>query len=590
VAEGLAANADTLLQLLGAGGAVVRLGGVARLYGETPPASVVESLLTSLHDKYGSVIKGVDNAGQPGGIAAEHAATASGMLMIPLANNPNDIIVWFRPQIHRTVRWGGDPTKALTPDAEGRISPRKSFAAWSQQVEGCAEPWSDADFRTANDVRRMITLALLRKAEKQLSLLTNFDPLTGLINRRAGEAAIDRWESDPQRGPAACLHLDVDRFKAINDTLGPRVGDAILIEVASRLRGLAPSGSVVGRISSDEFGLFWPDAGEAEALQLSQTVLQAMLVPFVIGEQAHYVSVSIGMAYAEAGAAQDLLRQSDAALIVARRGGGGKLVEYEEGLHASVLAEMELDQELHQAVIERDFEVHYQPVVRAQGAGVVGFEALVRWRQPSRGWISPGLFIPCAEETGLIGRIGGHVMRLAVRQLAVWRAEHGDLTMAINISGRQLQDSTLAGSLSALLAETGVPAHAICLEVTEGVLLQGGAVRELQQLRALGVEIAVDDFGTGYCSLAYLRTLPVTIVKIDRSFVTPIGTDAKADRLFQAIVDLAHTLDLGTIAEGVETTGQWESMAASGCELVQGWYIARAMEPAAASQFLRRAH
>ncbi len=231
-------------------------------------------------------------------------------------------------------------------------------------------------------------------------------------------------------------------------------------------------------------------------------------------------------------------------------------------------------------------ELHYQPLVHVAGRRLQGFEALVRWHHPERGWISPAEFIPPAEEAGLIARLGAWVLDEAVRQLTEWRRLNPELRMSVNVSSRQLKDGSLARQLGGLLAGGTLPPSALTLEVTETVLLDDTAVHELKGLRESGFIIAVDDFGTGHSSLSYLHQLPVDSVKIDRSFVSPLGKDAKANRFFAAIVDMVRTLELKAVAEGCETWAQWRVIEAAGCDKVQGWLVAPAMDAAAATAFI----
>jgi EAL domain-containing protein (putative c-di-GMP-specific phosphodiesterase class I) len=254
-------------------------------------------------------------------------------------------------------------------------------------------------------------------------------------------------------------------------------------------------------------------------------------------------------------------------------------------LHASALIDMQIEQELSHAIANHEMAVHYQPQVSVGNRHICGFEALVRWLHPQRGWVSPSEFIPQAEDAGLIGRIGLWVLDEAIRRLGAWRRIQASLTMSINVSPMQLIGDVLSKWLPGAIAAADVPPDAICLEVTEGALMQADAVRELESLRHLGVKIAVDDFGTGHSSLAYLRGLPVDTVKIDKSFVTPLGA-AKDDQFFAAIVNLARTIDLRTVAEGCETMEQWQIIQSAGCDVVQGWLVAQAMDGAAAESFL----
>ena len=586
VVDGLCRQPEALLSLMSADGAAVSFGGITQLIGRTPDEPTAVHMIETLRRAHGESIVGIGNAGET--IAERCRDVASGILHMPVLNNPGDGIAWFRPEVAQTVRWGGDPSKALVADAEGRLSPRKSFAAWTQLVMGCSVPWTKADESAAHNLRRTITAALLRQAEVQLAHLSAYDALTGLANRRTLEQNLERWRAEKQQEPAALFFIDIDRFKTINDTLGHAVGDQVLVEIAARLNQAAPAGSVVGRLGGDEFLLFWPHTNVAEAERLGIELANKLAIPLVLSGRLQHASASIGIACAVSDSNEDLMRQADAAMYCSKRAGGGSAVVYEPALHAAVLTNMQTEQDLSHAIENGELEVHYQPLVRVTDRKIRGFEALLRWRHPLRGWISPTDFIPRAEEAGLIVEIGSWVMAQALRQIVIWQAIDEGLTMSINVSSRQLTDGTFSRRLAELLVIENVQPETICVEVTESSLMQDVAVRELHRARALGVQISVDDFGTGYSSLSYLRTLPVTAVKIDKSFMTLLGSDEKSDRFFRAIVNLAHTIELQTVAEGIETEQQWAAVEASGCETVQGWLISKALDATAATNLLKR--
>ncbi|WP_428374745.1 EAL domain-containing protein [Lichenicoccus sp.] len=615
VTEGLRHRSAAVLDLMQATGALIRCGGSTSLIGETPDLETAASMLGALRRRHQEDIVAIDDAGIAGGLAASCPAIASGILLMPMTDSPEDAIAWFRPERVRSVQWGGDPRDPATRDPHeaplrdpheaplrdpheaplrddgttGPLSPAASFVIWREQVMGRSDPWTAIDLQAARDLRRTVTGALLRQAETRLARLSAYDPLTGLANRRTIEAHLERWRVEALHPVAALLSVDIDRFKTINDTFGHAGGDEILIQTAARLRHAAPAGSIVGRLGGDEFVILWEGAGPQEAERLALALVQELAQPIVLQGQGRHVNTSIGVASAAAAGPDVLMRQADAAMYAAKRAGGGRPVMFQAALHAAVLTNMQTEQDLFRAVASNELEIHYQPQVTLPDRQVCGFEALLRWRHPDRGWVSPDEFIPRAEEAGLIARIGARVLAEAIRQIGVWRRLRPGLTISINVSARQLTEGALTTLLAAILAAEDVPGCAICIEVTESALMHEASVRELQLLRDLGARVAVDDFGTGYSSLSYLQSLPVDTVKIDRSFVVPLGSSARADRFFCAIVALAQTIELRTIAEGCETQAQWQVIAEAGCDAVQGWLVAHAMDAATIGVQLERA-
>jgi diguanylate cyclase (GGDEF)-like protein len=369
------------------------------------------------------------------------------------------------------------------------------------------------------------------------------------------------------------LFIDLDRFKAINDVLGHVAGDQVLVEVAGRLRRMTPAGALAGRLGSDEFVVFLPGLGQTQAEALAQQLMRSMAEPFDVGDQTLRVTASIGIAWSDVGGLDRLMGQADEAMYAAKRQGGAGVAVFHPILHAKAFNTLLLEQDLFRALEDDQISVHYQPIHRAADRSLAGFEALARWRHPVRGWIPAAEFIPVAEESGLIIRLGARVMAGAIRQIAGWLKINDDLRMSINVSALQLIDGKLVDQVTALLASEAVAADRVFIEVTESVLMKESALAQLHRLRALGVGIAMDDFGTGYSSLAYLQDLPLDVVKIDRKFVSPLGSTSRADGVFQAIVSLAHTLGLRLIAEGCETEDQLRVIRDAGCDGVQGWLL-----------------
>ena len=411
------------------------------------------------------------------------------------------------------------------------------------------------------------------------------DRLTGLPNR---VLFVDRMTQSLARTARreslmAVLFVDLDRFKLVNDSLGHEAGDRLLLEVAARLQSVLRSGDTAARFGGDEFTLLCEEVvDEDQAVAIAQRVLAVVSVPYVLEGSAVHVTASVGIALSDGADAvrpEDLLRDADSALHRAKDLGKARYELFDERLRAHAVARFETETALHEALDTGQLRVYYQPEVSLRTGRIVGAEALVRWLHPVNGVVSPDDFIPLAEESGLIGQIGGWVLREACWQAARWRGARDDgepFVVWVNLSARQLDDDVVEMVKSALV-ETGVDPGQIGLEVTESALLgdADAAIDVLRELRALGVRLVVDDFGTGYSSLAYLRRLPVDGVKIDRSFVAGLGTSPEDSAIVRAILGMATALGLDTIAEGVESRIQLDELVTLGCDFAQGFYFAK---------------
>jgi diguanylate cyclase (GGDEF)-like protein len=568
--------AAKLLELVNASGVFIRLNGQTRGFGEPPPARISGAILAALQagGNGGGEIQAISNLAALHPRFKNHAATASGVLMVPLVNAPEDGLLFFRPEVVRTVQWGGDPrNKAEFDPRDGRIRPRRSFAAWSEIMRRQAEPWSQTDVLAARELGPVITRAMLRHAEAELQRVANSDPLTGLPNRPVLERHLAAWRQQDHARPAALLLLDIDRFKTVNDSLGHNAGDTLLRAIGNRLADVAGPHLLV-RLGGDDFALFGGGLDETAAGGLAGRILALFETPFSLAGRPHRASVSIGIAVAGTQAtAQNLLREADAAMYAAKREGGSRAAFFRPPLHNQVLEKLRTEQDLFLALDREELVLHYQPIVRLSDRRVIAHEALVRWRHPERGMVPPGSFISLAEETGLIGRIGLWVAREAMRQLA--ELNDPEMRFGINVSALQLLEGQFSLQFMDALAARNLSPNRIILEVTEGALMRDEAVAELERLRALGCRISIDDFGTGYSSLAYLRRLPVHTVKIDRSFLLQAQADPQGQRFLRAIIDLAHTLNLRVVGEGVETEAQCALLKASGCDAAQGYLFGR---------------
>jgi diguanylate cyclase (GGDEF)-like protein len=391
----------------------------------------------------------------------------------------------------------------------------------------------------------------------------------------------------------AVLFCDLDHFKVVNDSLGHSAGDALLEAVAERLRGVVRAGEMVARLGGDEFAILLEglEGTATDAVCVARRVGAALREPFFVADHEVTISASIGIASGR-DAAPDLLRDADVAMYRAKSSGRGKYRVFEPAMHADALARLELDGALRHAVDRDELVVHYQPIVDLADGSTVAVEALVRWQHPERGLISPGEFIPIAEETGLIVDIGTWVLREACRQVAAWQAAappgEPPLLLTVNVSGRQLSDPGLADLVCATVAEAGLTTGSLILELTETVLMQDIAlsVAQLHALKAREVKIAIDDFGTGYSSLQRLQSFPIDILKIAKPFVDELSDQPETAILARAIADLSRNLALDTIAEGIEGPLQWQRLRDFGCRLGQGFLFSRPLPPAELTELL----
>jgi len=420
---------------------------------------------------------------------------------------------------------------------------------------------------------------LVRAAD--LRTLAATDDLTGLPNRRALYAeARARFGQERPSGQALLL-LDLDRFKEVNDSLGHQAGDRLLVDVGARLRARLREGDLLARLGGDEFAILLEGASRGEALAVAASLRAALVEPFQLDDIALHSSTSIGIAlFPEHGDdLSSLLRKADIALYQAKVTRDRHLVYQGDTSAEGVDTSTRLRRvaELRTALAEHQFRLHFQPKVDLLGGRVVGVEALVRWDHPERGLLLPAVFLALVEQSGLMRAMTQEVLLLAIDQAARWRTAGTPLTVAVNLSPSCLADDELPDQILAMLAARGVPAQTLQLEITEEVLMtdRERARGILTRLRAHGVQVAVDDFGAGYSSLAYLRDLPIDELKLDRAFVLPMSTDPRAAALVASTIDLAHSLELRIVAEGVEDRETCRELARLGCDQAQGFHISR---------------
>ncbi len=412
------------------------------------------------------------------------------------------------------------------------------------------------------------------------------DGLTGLGDRAAFREALGA--ACPAEASVCLLVLDLDGFRTVNETFGQAAGDAVLAASADRIRGLIGSNGAAFRIGADEFAVIVRNRERRASEDLAETLVHRVSEPFVLDGGTARLGVSVGLAFpAETGADPDeLFRGADLALSEARAKGRGTPVVFGPALAAAAGRRRALRSDLQRAIEGDELELDFQPVVDLESGEVTSAEALVRWSHPDRGRIAPADFIPLAEEAGLIVPLGAWVLRRACREAMSWA---GDARVAVNLSPLQFRDPGLLATIEAVLAETGLPARRLELEITETVFLDAAepTLRCLHALRALGIQIALDDFGTGYSALQYLRRFPFDKVKIDRSFVHDLGLSDNTTAIVRAIVGLASSLGMCTTGEGVETTSQVEFLQTSGCSHVQGYLFGRPCAPEIIARIMR---
>jgi len=422
-----------------------------------------------------------------------------------------------------------------------------------------------------------------KRVEEKINFLAFNDPLTGLPNRLTLHGKLEQSIADARRhgGLVALLLVDLDRFKTINDTLGHPVGDQLLVEVARRVGGSVRGSDTLARLGGDEFVILLPGLSrELDAAQLAINISALFAKPFVIDGRELHTAASIGISlFPRDGAdSENLLKNADTAMYHAKAQGGGSFQFYAAEMHKSATEHLALENRLRQALARREFELHYQAQIRLADQCLIGFEALIRWRHPEQGLVAPLIFIPMAEETGLINSIGEWVLNEACRQAQAWQ-ESGlpHLRMAVNLSPRQFSQRDLIDQVCRALAACLLDPSLLELEITESAVMDSPekAIVLLNSLREMGIRLALDDFGTGYSSLAYLKMLPINRLKIDRSFVSEFGVDANGTAIATATIALAHKLGLEVIAEGVETESQFALLLAEGCEEAQGYHFSR---------------
>jgi len=456
-------------------------------------------------------------------------------------------------------------------------------------------------FQGSKDVRVVVAhedITQRKMAEEQLLHDAFHDSLTDLPNRalfmdRLRRAILRTKRQENYR--FAVLFLDLDGFKVVNDSLGHATGDQLLIAIGRRLEQGMRRGDTLTRLGGDEFAILADDIRDiSDATLMAERIRDDLKAPFNLGGHEVFATGSIGIALGtrDRERPEDLLRDADTAMYRAKALGKERHVVFDQAMHTSVVERLRLETDLRRAIERREFQVHYQPIIVLGTGRIAGFEALLRWDHPERGWIAPSAFVPVAEETGLILPIGLWILRAACRQLHEWQSLSpalASLMMSVNLSSKQLVEPDLVEQIDQILQETGLAPEHLKLEITESVIMEHppSAAEVLKRLKDRGICLSLDDFGTGYSSLSYLHRFPIDTLKVDRSFINRLDVEDGDPVIVQTIMALAHNLGMQVIAEGIETSGQVERLKAMGCQYGQGYFFSRPVDGDSAGALLR---
>jgi diguanylate cyclase (GGDEF)-like protein len=471
------------------------------------------------------------------------------------------------------------------------LQPRHSFEVWRESVAGRARAWSQTDADACERLLRILSDNGKRQTHSELQQVlvwhAHHDHLTGLLNRRTLEEKLAQ-QLAKSRYDIALMLIDLDNFKMINDTRGHATGDRLLQELSKRLTRVIRPTDILARVGGDEFILLakMTVADHAVALQMAARLHDAVIAPFDLDSHSTRLGISIGIAIPPMHGtnATDLMRRADLALYSAKKLGRSRTVLFDPALELALINTYEVERDLHDAITNGQLWLAFQPEVDLCTGKVVGLEALARWEHPTRGAIGPDEFIPIAEHSGLIKQIGQWVVRTAIATQAGWRRDgFRSLPVAVNVSMTEVTSGRLVDHIGATLGEFRMPPECLGIELTESVIMSDPelALQVLRSLRKLGITTALDDFGTGYSSLSYLRQLPLTCLKVDRSFTASLTDDEHSRGLTEAIIRMADSLKMATIAEGVETPAQLQWLVEHDCNVGQGFLFSHPV-PAAA--------
>jgi diguanylate cyclase (GGDEF)-like protein/PAS domain S-box-containing protein len=458
---------------------------------------------------------------------------------------------------------------------------------------------SASDLRDDPDVGGVVLnirdVSVRKTKEEDLLRRALYDPLTGLANRALFREHVEKALARLRRTPAlphAVLFVDLDGFKTVNDSLGHAAGDEVLVEVGNRLRRWMRPGDTAARLGGDEFAVLLENASEGEAGMLAGRILKVLLAPVAVQGKEVVLTGSIGIALSETGEdADELLRNADVAMYTAKAAGKSQFRVFEPAMHHAALRRLDLEADLRRAIDKQELLLTYQPILELATGRITGMEVLVRWMHPTRGLIQPLDFIPLAEDTGLIRPLGRLILEQACRQAKEWSErfpQHRPLRLCVNASVRQVEHPAFYDEVANALAMSGFDGRDLTLEITESLFMNDldATVEKLSRLKELGLKLAVDDFGTGYSSLSYLRSLPIDILKIDKSFVAGVTYGVEQSAVAQAVVKLARTFNLKTVAEGIEQPEQAAQLLAIGADMGQGYWYSRPLRAPLMEAFL----
>jgi len=498
-------------------------------------------------------------------------------------------------QLTKRCLWWRDSVAEVLRQSAAQLGVSPEALAQALNIVQLSLEFSLVRISKCFETERQRTDEELARREEELAFMATHDALTGLPNRTLILDRVEQMLARCARSQAqiAVLFVDVDNFKAVNDTLGHAAGDQLLQGVAARLDGVVRGSDALGRLGGDEFVVVCEElSSEAGPELVAERLLEALRPSFKLGadEETHFtVSASIGIAVGGRTSAEELLRQADIAMYQAKWDGKNRYAVFESGMQDTIQERAELETDLRDALERNEFFLAYQPTFALSDMSTTGVEALIRWKHPVRGIIPPDEFIPLAEETGLITEIGKWVLQHACSQGAVWRNAGYALGMAVNVSASQLDSDQLIADIEGALSNSGLEPGALTIEITETTLMRNveETARRLAGIKQLGVRIAIDDFGTGYSSLAHLQRFPVDALKIDRSFIAGLSENKESETLIHTLVQLGKALSIETLAEGIEEQQQLSLLRGEDCDSGQGFLFARPLDVAATETFMK---